>query len=75
MQLKEDKEKEAEEKEKARKKAVADGALELADSVLGGIAANLEQGSNAAKAVAVAQATMDTYRAATAAFASTAFLL
>lgn len=70
--LKEDKEKEAEEKEKARKKAVADGALELADSVLGGIAANLEQGSNAAKAVAVAQATMDTYRAATAAFASTA---
>jgi hypothetical protein len=32
----------------------------------------MKEGSNAAKAVAVAQASMDTYRAATAAFASTA---
>ena len=59
-------------KEMALNKAVKDGALELASQALAGLAANMKEGSNAAKAVAVAQASMDTYRAATAAFASTA---
>lgn len=49
-----------------------DGKRQLIDNALGAISANLKEGSKAAKAVAVAQATIDTYRAATAAFASTA---
>lgn len=63
---------EADAAEIERKKLVKDASLNLSDQVLSGIAANLKEGSGAAKAVAVAQATMDTYRAATAAFASTA---
>jgi len=59
-------------KEIERRKLVRDASLELADSLLSGLAANLKEGSKAAKAVAIGQATMDTYRAATAAFASTA---
>jgi hypothetical protein len=49
-----------------------EGKRQLVDNALGAISANLKEGSKAAKAVAVAQATIDTYRAATAAFASTA---
>lgn len=49
-----------------------DGKRALVDSSLNALSANLKQGSNAAKGVAVAQASIDTYRAATAAFASTA---
>ena len=58
-------------KEIERQKLVKETSLDLAGSVLGGLQANLKQGSKAAKAVAVGQATIDTYRAATAAFAST----
>lgn len=54
-----------------RNKAVADGALDLANGVLAGVAANLKEGGDAAKAVAVAMATIETYKAAVAAFAST----
>ncbi len=60
------------EEELARQKLVKDTSLDLAGSVLSGLQANLKQGSKAAKAVAVGQATIDTYKAATAAFASTA---
>lgn len=49
-----------------------DGKRALIDSSLNALGANLKEGSNAAKGVAVAQASIDTYRAATAAFASTA---
>ena len=59
-------------KELERQKAVKEGALDLASGVLAGVQSNLKEGGKAAKAVAVAQATMDTYRAAVAAFASTA---
>jgi hypothetical protein len=48
------------------------GKMQLIDSALGALANNLEEGSAAAKAVAVAQAVIDTYRGATAAFASMA---
>jgi hypothetical protein len=46
--------------------------IELGQNALSAISANLEQGGKAAKAIAVGQATIDTYRAAVAAFASTA---
>ena len=56
----------------ARQELIKNTSLDLAGQVLSGISANLKQGGAAAKAIAVAQATIDTYRAATAAFASTA---
>jgi hypothetical protein len=59
-------------KEIARQELIKNTSLDLAGQVLSGIAANLKEGGAAAKAIAVAQATIDTYRAATAAFASTA---
>jgi hypothetical protein len=64
--------KEEADKEIARQELIKNTSLDLAGQVLSGIAANLKEGGAAAKAIAVAQATIDTYRAATAAFASTA---
>ncbi len=59
-------------KEIERQKIVKETSLDLSQALLNGLAANLKEGSIAAKGVAIAQATIDTYRAATAAFASTA---
>lgn len=55
-----------------RQELIKNTSLDLASQVLNGISANLKQGGAAAKAIAVAQATIDTYRAAVASFASTA---
>jgi hypothetical protein len=52
------------------RRLVEQGIMNLAESTLSALANNLEQGSAAAKAVAVAQATIDTYKGAQAAYAS-----
>jgi hypothetical protein len=53
-------------------RSVLDMKNQLLDNSLAALSANLKEGSKAAKAMAVAQATIDTYRGAQAAFASTA---
>jgi hypothetical protein len=63
---------EAAKKELERRKAVQDGAIGLADNALKAAANNAKEGSKLAKGIAVAQATLDTYKGAQAAFASTA---
>lgn len=59
-------------KKKAIEKGVQDNKLSLASSTLNNLSSILGKESAAGKAVAVAQATIDTYRAATAAYASLA---
>lgn len=49
-----------------------DGKKQLIDGALNAISANAKEGSKLAKGLAVGQATIDTYRGATAAFATTA---
>jgi hypothetical protein len=56
----------------ARRKAVQDGAISLADNALNAFKNNAKEGSKLAKGIAVTQATLDTYKGAQAAFASTA---
>ena len=53
-------------------KKVAEAKWKAGDDILGGLAAVAKEGSDMAKAVAIAQATMDTWRAANAAYASAA---
>jgi hypothetical protein len=55
-----------------RRKAVQDGAISLADNALNAFKNNAKEGSKLAKGIAVTQATLDTYKGAQAAFASTA---
>jgi hypothetical protein len=62
----------AEKNRLAIKRATEDAALDLTKNALGAVAANLKEGSKAAKGLAAAQAAIDTYKGAQAAFASTA---
>ena len=52
--------------------AIFAGKLEAGSQILGALQANLKEGGKASKAVAVAQAVMDTYKGANAIFASAA---
>ena len=68
-----DKEREAKDKEQAdREMALQNMKMQLASQALNALQANLKQGSKASKAVAVAQATYDTYAAIQSTFASAA---
>lgn len=58
--------------EKALEQQKVNAAIDTAGAVLGAVSGFLEEGSDAAKAVAVAQATMDTYKSANAAFSAVA---
>lgn len=58
------------EKRKAVEKSVQDNKLELASSTFGSLASILGKESAAGKAAAIAQATIDTYKAATSAYSS-----
>jgi len=60
------------EKKKAIEKSVQDNKLQLASSTFGNLASILGKESAAGKAAAVAQATIDTYKAATSAYSSLA---
>jgi len=60
------------EKKKAIEKTVQDNKLQLASSTFGNLASILGKESAAGKAAAVAQATIDTYKAATSAYSSLA---
>ena len=62
--------KEQAEKEIADRQAVKDNSIDIASSLLTAISANVKEGSKAAKGVAIAQATIDTYKAAVSAYAS-----
>lgn len=57
---------------KANEKAVADNKMMLAQNTFSNIATIMGKESAAGKAIAIAQATMDTYKAATAAYSSLA---
>jgi len=63
-------EKELAEQKKIRDKAVADNQLDVASQTLSLIGGLAKEGSALAKGVAVAQATMDTYKGAVAAYAA-----
>lgn len=65
-----DSEKQLAEQKKIRDKAVADNALNVASQTLSLIGSLAKEGSALAKGVAVAQATMDTYKGAVAAYAA-----
>ena len=58
--------------EMAERKLATQNSIDLAGSMLSAISANVKAGSKAAKAVAIAQATIDTYKSAIAAYASAA---
>lgn len=65
-----DKEKEESQKALDLKRAETDAALGMASMATGAIIANMEEGSEAGKSLAVAQTTIDTWRGAQAAYAS-----
>jgi hypothetical protein len=64
--------KENAQKEIANRKEATEASIDMAGTLLTAISANVKEGSKAAKAVAVAQATIDTYKAAVSAYASAA---
>jgi hypothetical protein len=66
------KDKEAKAEQEEREKALADMKQQLTTMALASLLSNLEQGSKAAKAVAVAQATYDTFKGIQAIFANAA---
>lgn len=57
-------------KEIENRRMVRDNTIDIAGSLLAAISANVKEGSKAAKGVAIAQATIDTYKAAVSAYAS-----
>lgn len=62
--------KEQADEEIANRKAATAASIDMASTLLSAISANVKEGSKAAKGVAIAQATIDTYRAAVSAYAS-----